>query len=59
MLNRIKPPNFITRTPRSLEDVKYWKASELRNFLICRSPLVLKNHYTKNIKTIFYFFFIP
>ncbi|XP_059468469.1 uncharacterized protein LOC132202649 [Neocloeon triangulifer] len=28
------PPNFVKRLPRSLELKKYWKASELRNWLL-------------------------
>ena len=33
-LQNIKCPHEITRTPRSLKTVKYWKASEWRAFLL-------------------------
>lgn len=37
----IKPPVEITRTPRSIQDRKYWKASEWRSFLLFYSLLIL------------------
>lgn len=37
----ITPPNFVQRVPRSLRDLHYWKASELKNFLFYYSlPLL-------------------
>ena len=42
-LKRIKPPLNIQRLPRSLEDLKYWKASELRNFLLFYGPVILRH----------------
>ena len=33
-LKQIKPTLFITRIPRSLDDVVYWKSSEYKNFLL-------------------------
>ena len=35
------PPNDIWRTPRSVEQISLWKASELRNWLLFYSPVVL------------------
>ncbi|KAK9976617.1 hypothetical protein ABG768_021822 [Culter alburnus] len=40
-LLNIKPPVEITRTPRSLKDRKYWKASEWRSFLLFYSLPIL------------------
>lgn len=31
-LAQIKPPNFVSRIPRSLDDLCHWKASEYRSF---------------------------
>ena len=43
-LQDIKPPNRIARPPRSIEDnLKFFKASELRSFLLFYGPVVLKN----------------
>lgn len=43
-LARIKPPNNISRVPRSIENHrKYFKASELRSFLLFYGPAVLYN----------------
>lgn len=43
-LKKIKPPHFITRRPRSIsEHMKYWKASELRAWLLFYSLPVLKD----------------
>ena len=39
----IKPPDDITRRPRSTEHhIKYWKASELRSLMLYYGPIVLK-----------------
>lgn len=41
-LAEIKPPNNISRCPRSIENhSKYWKASELRSFLLFYGAVVL------------------
>jgi hypothetical protein len=40
---RIKPPAEIKRLPRRLSQMKFWKASELRHFLLLYSPVVLKD----------------
>ncbi|KAJ8670501.1 hypothetical protein QAD02_001760 [Eretmocerus hayati] len=42
LLASIKPPDFIPRPPRKLKHRKYWKASELRSFLLFYGPIVLK-----------------
>lgn len=42
-IKEIAPPNFIIRTPRQLKDRKYWKASEIRDFLLFYFPLLLKD----------------
>ena len=39
----IKPPDIVGRLPRSLEDMKYWKATELKNWLLHYSVAVLRN----------------
>lgn len=33
-LQNMKPPSEVTRTPRSLEDLTKWKASEWKTFLV-------------------------
>ena len=49
----IKPPVEVTRTPRSLDDRKYWKASEWRSFLLFYAlPIlsgVLKKRYWNHL----------
>ena len=43
-LKNIKPPNNITRLPRSIKDhLKYWKASEFRSWLLYYSLPVLRD----------------
>ena len=43
MLKNINPPNIICRAPGSTEDhLKYFKASELRSFLLFYGPVILK-----------------
>lgn len=43
LLCDIKPPSNVTRTPRPVEVTKHWKASELRAFLLCYAPIILKD----------------
>lgn len=47
-------PNDFVRKPRSLKDVKQWKAVEFRNFLLYTGPVVLR-HVLK--QDIFFHFF--
>ena len=42
-LQSIKPPDIVGRLPRSLEDLKHWKATELKNWLLHYSVAVLRN----------------
>ena len=42
-LLKLKPPYFIRRAPRSLNDLKYWKASEFRSFLLFYGPVILSD----------------
>ena len=42
-LLKIKPVVFITRVPRSLDDIAFWKSSEYRNFLLYWGLPILKN----------------
>lgn len=37
----IKPPDIVGRMPRTLEDLKHWKATELKNWLLHYSITVL------------------
>lgn len=39
----IEPPDIVGRFPRSLEDLKHWKATELKNWLLHYSVAVLRN----------------
>lgn len=43
ILEKIAPPDDVTRTPRKLSDLSDWKASEIRAFLVYHGPVVLKN----------------
>ena len=61
-LAKIKPPIFITRTPRSISKHRnYWKASEYRNWLIFYSipimqgilPIDYLSHHILLVQTIF------
>lgn len=40
-LAKLKPPLFITRAPRPLSELKYWKASEYKSFLLYYGPVIL------------------
>lgn len=42
-------PNDFVRKPRSLKDIKLWKAVEFRNFLLYTGPVVLKHVLKNNI----------
>lgn len=46
-LRKSQPTDFCRR-PRSLRDVKFWKAIEFRNFLLYSGPIVLKNVLTED-----------
>ncbi|CAG5072174.1 Protein of unknown function [Cotesia congregata] len=41
-IKSIKPPSYTSRLPRSVSDYKYWKASELKNWLLYYSLVILK-----------------
>lgn len=43
IMNGIKVPHFINRLARKLKDIKYWKDSELRSFLLCYSLPTFKD----------------
>jgi hypothetical protein len=40
-IENVKPPVNIRRKPRSINDLKYWKASEPRSWLLFYAPVVL------------------
>ena len=43
LLSKFKVPHCISRTPRSLKLLSFWKAQEFHNFLIFYGPFVLKD----------------
>ena len=43
MLTRIKPPHDFRRSPRSIDTFKYWKASELRAFILFYALPILQS----------------
>lgn len=51
-LKNYVPKNF-GRLPRSLDDIEYFKAAELRQFLLYIGPIVLQNMRNKNMYTHF------
>ncbi|KYN13985.1 hypothetical protein ALC57_13815 [Trachymyrmex cornetzi] len=51
-LKNYMPKDFV-RLPRSLEDIEYYKATELRQFLLYTGPVVLEKIMNKNIYTHF------
>lgn len=60
-LSCIKPPYDIKRTPRTLDSIKYWKASEFRAFLLFYFPLlegVLPDPYFSHFKNLSYSIFV-
>jgi len=48
LLRHSTPKDFVRR-PRSLRDIKLWKAVEFRNFLLYTGPVVLKHILRKEI----------
>lgn len=46
-------PKDFSRLPRSLDDIEYFKATELRQFLLYIGPIVLQNMRNKNMYTHF------
>lgn len=42
-MKNLKPPSNVQRAPRSLKDLKFWKASEYKTFLLYYSVVVLKD----------------
>ena len=43
VIKSIKPPDEVRRLPRTVDDRKFWKASEYCNFLLFYSPVALMN----------------
>jgi hypothetical protein len=42
-MTEFKAPVFIPRMPRSYADIKHWKASEFRTFLLYLGPIILRD----------------
>lgn len=42
-LRQVKPTIFVTRIPRTLDNIVHWKSSEFRNFLLYWGIPILKN----------------
>lgn len=42
-------PKEFSRSPRSLEELEYWKATEFRSFLLYSGPIVLKGRLKKSL----------
>ena len=47
----IRPPDIVDRLPRSVDDLKHWKATELKNWLLHYSVAVLQ----KNLNPVYLF----
>lgn len=47
LLKKYIPKDFV-RLPRNLEDIEYFKATELRQFLLYTGPVILKHISNKN-----------
>jgi len=49
-LLKLRPfvPSEFSRLPRAIEDINYWKATELRSFLLYYGPIILKGKLKKN-----------
>lgn len=58
ILQNIKYPKIVQRKPRTLEDLKYWKASEIKLFLLVFSlPIFanfMENKYLEHYKLLIY-----
>lgn len=52
LLDTCTPSDF-ARKPRSLFDIKYWKSTELRTFLLYTGPIVLRKFLSNEIYTHF------
>ena len=46
-LQNIFPPDYVTRTPKTLENMNFWKASEIRECLLNYFPILLKDKLKK------------
>lgn len=55
-LKNLRPyvPSELCRLPRAIDEIEYYKATELRTFLLYSGPIVLKG----NLKKKFYFHFL-
>lgn len=42
-IKKLKPPSNVQRAPRSLKDLKFWKAAEYKLFMLYYSVIVLKD----------------
>ena len=62
-MESLQPPEFVQRCPRSFDDLKYWKASELINWSFYYSIPILRNilpdvyyeHYKLLVLGVFYY----
>ena len=41
-LQKVSPPNYVTRTPKTIKDINFWKGSEIFECLIHYFPIFLK-----------------